>query len=319
LSLQAGLIVKEQSGFFWVEVADGTVYRCRLRGKLMEEARSSDIAAIGDRVQITVLEDDEEGLKGAIEEVAERTSVLSRAVRTEGSRGAGEALREHVLMANADRAFFVFAATQPSPDLFMLDRFLVAGEKSDIPDLTIVINKADLEDPGNLATRFAPYVRMGYRVLFTSAKDVIGIDTLRDLLKDKLSVLTGPSGVGKSSLLNRIQPDLGRAVKSVSGYHEQGVHTTRDSALVKLDFGGYLADTPGVRYLNIWDVEPQELDGYYRDIAEYVPRCKFNNCSHHKEHGCAVKKAVQSGHVSKPRYYSYLKLRAELESLLEIH
>jgi ribosome biogenesis GTPase len=316
---QAGLIVKEQSGFFWVEVADGTIYRCRLRGKLMEEARSSDIAAIGDRVKITVLEDDEEGLKGVIEEVEERSSVLSRAVRTEGNRGAGEALREHVIMANADRAFFVFAASQPAPDLFMLDRFLVAGEKSGIDDLIIVINKADLEDPGNIEARFMPYTRMGYHVVLTSAKDNIGIELMRDLLKDRLSVLTGLSGVGKSSLLNKIQPELGRAVKSVSGYHEQGVHTTRDSALIKLDFGGYLADTPGVRYLNIWDVEPEELDGYYRDLAQYVTQCKFNNCSHDKEIGCAVVRAVKAGEVSRTRHQSYLKLRAELEAMLEVY
>jgi ribosome biogenesis GTPase / thiamine phosphate phosphatase len=319
LILQPGLVVKDQSGFYWVEVADGTVYRCRLRGKLMEEAQSSDIASIGDRVKITILHDDEEGDKGVIEEVEERESVLSRAVRTEGNRGAGEAQREHVLIANADQVFFVVAAAQPAPDFRFLDRLLVAGEKSDIEELVIVVNKVDLEDPGNIAARFAPYEHMGYTVLHTSALAGTGIEDLRDRLKDKISAFTGPSGVGKTSLLNQIQPGLGRSVKAVSRYNEEGIHTTRDSALVKLDFGGYLADTPGMRYLTNWDVEPEELDAYFRDIAPFVQNCRFGDCTHENEPGCAVREAVKEGKISLRRYKNYRALRLELEEIYAYH
>lgn len=314
-----GLVVKDQSGFFWVETEDGTIYRCRLRGKLLEEAQSSDIAAIGDRVKFTVIENDEEGEKGVIQEVEERESVLSRAARTEGNRGAGEALREQVIIANADRAFFVFAAAQPSPDLHMLDRFLVAGEKSEIKELIIVVNKEDLEDPTNIANIFAPYERMGYEIMYTSALRATGVDELRSRLAGHISVFTGPSGVGKTSLLNCIEPGLGRAVKAVSNYHEEGIHTTRDSALIKLENGGYLADTPGMRNLNIWDVEPEELDAYFVDIADYVESCRFSDCTHVKEPKCAVRQAVKDGHISKVRYKSYLRLREELESLYAVY
>jgi ribosome biogenesis GTPase / thiamine phosphate phosphatase len=309
--LLEGLVIKEQSGFFWVEVADGHVYVCRLRGRLMEEAQSSDIAAIGDRVQISLLEDEVD--KGVLESVEERASALSRAVRTEGNRGAGQSEREHVIIANADQAFFVFAVTQPAPNFRMLDRFLVVGEKSDIENLVIVVNKIDLEDPSVTHARFAAYEKMGYRVLYTSALDGLGVDTLRELLKDQISVFTGPSGVGKTSLLNRIQPGLGRVVKEVSKYNEEGVHTTRDSVLIKLEGGGYLADTPGIRSLSIWDVEPEELDAYFVDILPYVEDCRFGDCKHRNEPGCAVRQAVEDGHIHRSRYQSYLKLREELE------
>ncbi len=315
----SGLVVKEQSGFFWVEVADGMTYTCRLRGRLLEQAQSTDIAAIGDRVQIMVLEGDEEGDKGVIEEVLERSSVLSRAMRTEGNRGGGEAQREHVIIANADQAFFVFAAAQPTPNMGMLDRLLVTGERSGIEKLVIVVNKVDLEDPGNISTRFSPYEHMGYTVVHTSALTGSGIAELRALLQGKLSVFTGPSGVGKSSLLNQIEQGLGRAVKAVSNYHAEGVHTTRDSALVKLSMGGYLADTPGMRSLSIWDVEPDELDAYFIDLAPYVEQCRFGDCTHRTEPGCAVRKAVEQHQISKSRYRSYLSLRAELEDLYQTY
>jgi ribosome biogenesis GTPase len=279
----------------------------------MEEAQSSDIAAIGDRVKITILHDDEEGDKGVIEEVEERTSVLSRAARTEGNRGAGEALREHVIIANTDQAFFVVAAAQPSPDLKLLDRLLVTGEKSEIEKLVVVVNKVDLVEPTDLNERFQPYISMGYEVLFTSAVQGSGVEQIRELLRDKISVLTGPSGVGKTSLLNQIEDGLGRTVRAVSRYHEEGTHTTRDSALIKLNGGGYLADTPGMRYLNIWDVEPEELDAYFIDIAPFVEQCKFGNCTHENEPGCAVREAVKAGKISKQRYRNYRALRAELE------
>lgn len=312
-----GLVIKEQSGFFWVNVDDGKIYMCRLRGRLMEEAQSSDIAAIGDRVKIGVLDDDASGM---IEEVLERTSVLSRAARTEGNRGAGQAEREHVIIANADQALFVFAAAQPSPSLKMLDRFLVTGEKSDIETLVIVINKIDLlKEREQIEVSFKPYQDMGYNVLYTSALQGEGVEQLRDLLADKISVFTGPSGVGKTSLLNAIQPGLGRVVKAVSQRRKEGLHTTRDSELVKLEIGGYLADTPGLRSLSIWDVEPEELDAYYIDIAPHVSECRFGDCTHTNEPGCAVRLALDEGKIAKTRYQSYLQLRDELEEALLVY
>jgi len=310
-----GLVVSDQSGFFGVEVPEKGLITCRLRGRLMEEAQSSDIAAIGDRVKIKLLQDG----TGSIEEVLPRTSALSRAVRTEGKRGAGDSEREQVIIANADQALFVFAAAQPPPNLKMLDRFLAAGEKAEIDQLMIVVNKLDLEDNSAIKARFAPYEKMNYRVLYTSARDGLGVDELKAVLKDHLSVFTGPSGVGKTSLLNAVQPGLGRKVKAVSQRRAEGMHTTRDSVLIKLDMGGYVADTPGMRSLTLWDVEPEELDGYYRDIAPYVGQCKFNDCSHHSELGCAVRAAVERGDIARSRYQSYLQLRDELEEAYAVY
>jgi len=307
------LVVQEQSGFFWVETPNGDIYMCRLRGRLLEQAQSSDIAAIGDRVQITAVD----ATTGTIESVEPRKSSLSRAMRTEGNRGAGGAEREQVIIANADQALFVFAAAQPVPSLRMLDRFLVIGEKSGIDDLVIVINKVDLEEAVPTVARFDLYRQIGYTVLHTSALRSEGIDALRELLKDRISVFTGPSGVGKSSLLNQVQPGLGRSVRSVSETRHEGLHTTRDSELVKLEFGGYLADTPGIRTLNIWDVEPEELDAYFREIAPLVADCRFADCSHRNEPGCAVLAALATGGINRSRYQSYCSLREELETAFD--
>lgn len=310
VTMATGLVISDQSGFFNVELENGTILRCRLRGRLMEAARSSDIAAIGDRVQVLPLPD----ATGSIEEVLPRTSTLSRAVRTEGKRGAGEAEREQVIIANADQALFVFAAAQPKPNLRMLDRFLVTGEKSGIKSLVVIFNKIDLITEAAAADLAALYRRVGYCVLLTSAQTGQGVAELRARLQGRLSVFTGPSGVGKTSLLNQIQPGLGRTVKKVSSRRSEGLHTTRDSVLVKLAMGGYLADTPGMRSLTLWDVEPEELDGYFPEVAPVVPGCKFNDCSHHHEMGCAVRGAVDEGKIARSRYDSYLLLRDELEA-----
>lgn len=313
-----GMIVREQSGFYWVEVPDqdNKIYQTRLRGKLMEQAQSSDIAAIGDRVMLQVSANEDQDNIGTIVEVEPRRSVLSRAVRTSGLRGAGSREREQVLIANAEQAFFVFAATNPRPNLRILDRFLIVGEASHIDRLIIVVNKIDLVPTEIMDNHFTPYIDMGYELLYTSAKHHTGVEELREHLRDKISVFTGPSGVGKTSLLNSIQPGLGRAVKQVSQTSGEGMHTTRDSALIKLDTGGYIADTPGIRNLNIWNMEPEELDGYMLDIAAYVPNCRFNNCTHHHEPGCAVRKAVADGKIAKRRYKHYLVLRDELTDAL---
>lgn len=312
--MKEGLIVKEQSGFYWVEIHDGDIIRCQLRGRLKEAAQSADIAAIGDRVHITenAQEDGTDIRTGVIEQVEARHSSLSRARRTSGKRGAGQAEREHILIANADQVVLVFSAAQPAPNLRMLDRMLVAYEASTIERCLIVFNKVDLEDPSTIDALSAPYAQMGYPLLHTSALQGRGVDVLRERLRDQISVFTGPSGVGKTSLLNQIQPGLARAVRSVSTITQEGTHTTRDSALIKLDVGGYLADTPGIRSLAVWDVEPDELDGYFRDIAAYVDRCKFRDCTHTNEPGCAVRQAVADGAIHRNRYANFLHLRDEL-------
>ena len=317
---QSGLIVKEQSGFYWVAAADGQTYMCELRGRLKEAAKTSDIAAIGDRASISLRrEEGTDALMGVIERLAPRKSALSRALRTTGKRGVGQAEREHVLIANADRALFVFAAAQPSPDLKMLDRLLVAGEKSNIAQLLIVLNKVDLGVAPALTANLAYYQRMGYRLLRTSALDGDGIDDLRGLLADGISVFTGPSGVGKTSLLNRMEPGLGRQVKAIGSVSKEGVHTTRDSALAALRGGGYLADTPGMRAIIPWDIEPDELDAYFVDIEPFVLDCKFSNCTHIDEPACAVQAAVHAGKIARHRYKHYRELREELRDTYIIY
>ncbi len=315
-----GLIVKEQSGFYWVEAEDGNIYMCELRGRLKEEAKASDIAAIGDRAMISPRrEEGTDVLMGAIESLAPRHSVLSRAQRTTGKRGVGQAEREQVVVANADRALFVFAAAQPGPDLDILDRLLVAGEKSGIAELLIILNKIDLDYAPEVEAAIAVYERIGYRVIRASALNGDGVEELHAAIKGGISVFTGPSGVGKTSLLNRIQPGLGRQVKAVGRHSEEGVHTTRDSALVRLDGGGYIADTPGIRSIAVWDIEPDELDAYYIDIASQVLDCKFSNCTHTDEPDCAVQAAVDEGRIAARRYRSYLELREELRDTYIIY
>jgi ribosome biogenesis GTPase len=175
----------------------------------------------------------------------------------------------------------------------------------------------DLVEPGQAREAFALYEEIGYQVLYTSAKSGQGIDALRDLLQGRISVLAGSSGVGKSSLLNAIQPDLGLRVRAVSEATEKGLHTTRHVELVPLDIGGYVADTPGIRALALFDIEPDELDGYFREIAPLVAECQFSDCTHRHEPRCAVRAAVADGRVSAERYDSYLRLREEHEILEE--
>jgi ribosome biogenesis GTPase len=191
----------------------------------------------------------------------------------------------------------------------MLDRFLVIAEKEHIPAI-IVANKIDLTGLERAQGIFGHYVVIGYPVLYTSVKEKRGLDQLEGQLAGKLSGLAGPSGAGKSSLLNAIQPGLGQAVREVSAAVQKGRHTTVVRQLFPLDDGGYVADTPGLRSVALWDTEPEELDGYFPELAPLVAKCQFSDCTHVSEPGCAVRAAVETGEVDAARYESYLRLRA---------
>ena len=314
-----GLVMRQSSGVYSVRSdADGRMYACSIRGRLLEQASESDLVAIGDRVRFTA--SDPQTHEGIIEQIADRDNVLSRALRTEGLRGAGLPEREQVLVANVQLALFVFAISQPKPSFRMLDRFLVAGERAQIPELIIVINKVDLLDAAEPQTvaQFSEYETLGYPLYWTSAITREGLSELKQLLKSGIAVVSGPSGVGKSSILNAIQPGIDRKVQLVSQKRQEGIHTTRDRELVPLKTGAYLADTPGLRNLNFWDLEPDELDGYFRDLAPLVPQCRFRNCSHRNEPDCAVKAALAKQELSQSRYDSYRAFYEELVAAYEI-
>ena len=294
-----GLIIKAQSGFFTVETGEGLVI-CRLRGKLKQGRAIGDIAALGDYVQIELLADG----SGAIETVEERKQAIVRLdPRPQG-------IYQQVLLANADQAVFVFACANPNPKFRMLDRFLVITEKQKIPAV-IIANKTDLVD--NAKELFRVYEAIGYRVIYTSTKTSTGLEELKAQLQNKISALAGPSGVGKSSLLNEVQAGLGLAVNEISSAMNKGRHTTVTRQMFALDGGGYVADTPGWKSLALWDTKAEEIDAYFPDLRDLVPQCQFSDCSHKHEPGCAVLAALKAGTIHPERYDSYLRLRAGQE------
>ena len=292
-----GLVIRAQSGFLTVRTDPGD-YTCRLRGRLKQGEQEGDYVGVGDRVTITPEADG----SGVIERIHERTAEFSR-MRS----GIKREFRQ-ILLANPDQIVTVFACVQPEPSLRMLDRFLVIAEKQAV-EAVVVANKVDLVTMEHAQSIFGIYTQLGYPVVYTSAHTGRGVAQLREHLKGKLSALTGPSGVGKSSLLNAIQPDLGLHVRSVSETTSKGRHTTRVRELFPLDIGGYVADTPGIRSLALWDTEPEELDAYFIEMRDLVSDCQFSDCTHTHEPGCAVLAAVDAGEVARERYNSYLRLR----------
>lgn len=292
-----GLVIRAQSGFFTVKINDQEVI-CRLRGRLKQGEMEGDLVAIGDKVTISLHEEGE----GLIDDVHERKAVFAR-TRT----GIKRDFRQ-IILANPDQIVAVFACAEPEPHQRMLDRFLVVAEKQGIETL-IVANKVDLVSSSGAKKIFGIYEDLGYPVVYTSALTGQGVDALRLALRDKISALMGPSGVGKSSLLNAIQPELGLHVREVSEATSKGMHTTRVRQLFPLNGGGYVADTPGIRTLALWDTEPEELDAYFIEMRHLVSACQFNDCTHTHEPGCAVRQAVEKGEITPERYHSYLRMR----------
>ena len=278
-----------------VQAEDGSMFRCATRRILKTLATDErHVVAAGDRVQFRAEGDDE----GMIERIEQRSGVLSRM-----SRG-----RKQIIVANVEQLIIVMSAAEPRLKPNLIDRYLISAEKARIEPI-ICINKIDLVDAAELMPLVGVYAQLGYRLVLVSAETGFGVDRLRDVLRDRESVLSGQSGVGKSTLLNRIDPQLALRVSHVSAETQKGRHTTTAAVLLPLADGGYVVDTPGIRQFQLWDVIPEEVGGFFRDIRPYVNNCRFADCSHTHEDDCAVKDAVADGRVDVRRYESYCYIR----------
>jgi ribosome biogenesis GTPase len=300
MSVTDGLVLRARSGFYTVVTDAGELIEAHLRGRMKKDRQASDIAVIGDRVRMEILPDG----TGAIEAVEPRERRFSR--RQPGPRGSW---REDVMVANADLVVAVFSCDRPPPNPRLIDRFLVVADYNEVPAL-LVANKVDLVSADAARTTFEPYERIGYDVLYTSAKAGIGIEELRGRLAGRISIVTGPSGVGKSTLLNTLQPGLQLAIGDVSEALHKGRHTTRVAELHPLEGPrrGYVADTPGIRELGLWQIPPTELAGAFPEFRPHLGACAFNDCTHLHEPRCGLIAAVESGLVSAERYDSYRRM-----------
>jgi ribosome biogenesis GTPase len=313
-----GIVIRIHRGHYYVETADGETLCCHLRSKLRKnlvypesnqrrqrvlQVRRGDPGgpvAVGDKVRVAPVDAE----TGVIEEILPPDTELAR-------RAAGPEDRHwkrQRLVANADQIMPMFAVQDPNPNFRFLDRYLVTVEAAELPAV-ICLNKVDLGIPDDVAEMAQVYQRIGYPVLLTSAVTGEGLDDLRAALKDHTTAFCGPSGVGKSSLLNAMQPGLGLTVNEVSEVTGKGRHTTTGLARFELDGGGYVVDTPGLRELGLYDVDPEDVDVYFREMAPYIDHCRFPDCIHLTEPGCAVLAALERGEVSPERYESYLRLR----------
>lgn len=278
--------------------SDGRVYECTIRGILRTMARDSrNVVVTGDRVLFRQEGDD---YQGVIERVEPRRGVLSRS-----SQG-----REHIIVANIDQVLIVASAAEPELKPNLIDRYLVMAARHEI-NAVVCVNKTDLVDPVQLQQTASVYGAIGYPVVLTSVADGRGIAQLQALLKDRQTAVGGQSGVGKSSLLNCVDPTLDLDTSDVSDTSSKGRHTTRRARLLPLRDGGWVADTPGIRQFELWDVFQEEVDGYFIEFRPFIRYCRFPDCSHTHEKGCGVKKAVKAELVSAARYESYLRIREE--------
>lgn len=283
-----GQIIKGIGGFYYVDTQVG-LYECRARGIFRKQKVTP---LVGDRVAISVV--DEENKKGVIEEINKRDTELVRPP-----------------IANVDKALIVFAIKNPKPNLSLLDRFIVLAEKEEL-EIVIILTKADLDDENMLDEIKLTYELSGYKVIPVSNKTKLNIDKVKDELAGNVVVFAGPSGVGKSSLLNEIDKNFKLQTGEVSDKIKRGKHTTRHAELLKLECGGMVADTPGFSSLTLDDISETELKEFFIEFDEFDD-CRFGSrCIHEKEPSCAVKEAVERGEISKKRYDSYIQLLNEI-------
>ena len=285
-----GKIIKGIAGFYYVNVVESGVYECKAKGVFRKEKIKP---LVGDNVRIEIL--DEENKTGNIVEIFPRKNELIRPA-----------------VANIDQALVVFAVTKPTPHFNLLDRFLVMMERKEIP-VVLCFNKKDIATSPEIAELEAIYEKCGYPIVFTSALEQENIEEIRRLLLKKTTAIAGPSGVGKSSLINLLQNQVQMETGTISRKIERGKHTTRHSELIAVDADSYIMDTPGFSSLYVNDFEKEELKYYFREFASYEGQCRFQGCDHVHEPGCAVKEALEEGKIHPVRYKNYLEMYTELK------
>ena len=285
-----GKIIKGIAGFYYVNVVESGVYECKAKGVFRKEKIKP---LVGDNVRIEIL--DEENKTGNILEIFPRKNELIRPA-----------------VANIDQALVVFAVTKPTPHFNLLDRFLVMMERKEIP-VVLCFNKKDIATSPEIAELEAIYEKCGYPIVFTSALEQENIEEIRRLLLKKTTAIAGPSGVGKSSLINLLQNQVQMETGTISRKIERGKHTTRHSELIAVDADSYIMDTPGFSSLYVNDFEKEELKYYFREFASYEGQCRFQGCDHVHEPGCVVKEALEEGKIHPIRYKNYLEMYTELK------
>ncbi len=304
--MATGLIIKSTGSWYTVEdLVTGELIPCRIKGKLrLKGIRTTNPVTVGDRVEYAA----EAGSDCVISGIHERTNYIIR-------KSSNLSREAHIIAANLDLALVVVTLDFPPVNPEFLDRFLVTAEAYNVP-AKIVLNKIDLFGPAYadaLAEFHETYRGAGYEVIEVSALTGAGIDRLRDMIRDKVTLFSGNSGVGKSTLIQAVDPSLTLRTGEISSYHNKGKHTTTFSEMFKLSEGGYLIDTPGIKGFGLIDFEKGEISRYFPEIFRHAPECQYYNCTHTHEPGCAVKEAVEEGRVSTSRYISYLKLLEEDE------
>ena len=285
-----GKIVKGIAGFYYVHVVESGLYECKAKGIFRKEKLKP---LVGDVVEIDILDETEK--KGNIVKILERKNELIRPA-----------------VANIDQALVVFAVTKPKPHFNLLDRFLIMMESKDIP-VILCFNKKDIATEPEIQELKEIYETCGYQMVFTSAMKEENVGELKELLRGKTTAIAGPSGVGKSSLINIFQPDANMETGSISEKIERGKHTTRHSELIWVEENTYIMDTPGFSSLYTNEFEKEELKYYFREFEPYEGQCKFLGCDHIHEPGCRVKQALEEGGIHPVRYQNYLEMYQELK------